>query len=265
MLAAWAFKRLGDRRGAPVPFFMELPPYRLPAPRAVLVAMWSSARAFLCKCSTVIVGTSIVLWLLLNLPLHTNAQLHAAGVDTADSVAVSAYDVDHSYAADLGRLVAPVFDPLGFDWRINVGVLSAQAARETFVATLGQVAAAENPEQPDQALRQLTYPEGPRAGLRVFTEVRNVGSPVLGGPAAWFLPSLPAAHRAGQRPPGAGGAAGSAGTRLGAADRRIRSRGGPARASAAGPRRDGGRAAGRGGRGRLPHTGGACPGHRREG
>ncbi|MXM65346.1 ferrous iron transporter B [Streptomyces sp. HUCO-GS316] len=169
MLAAWVFKKLGDRHGQAVPFFMEMPPYRLPAPRAVLVAMGSSARTFLRKCSTVIVATSVVLWLLLNLPLHSDAQLRAAGVDTTDSVAVSAYTVDHSYAADLGRLVAPVFDPLGFDWRINVGVLSAQAARETFVATLGQVAAAEDPEQPEQALRTMTYPDGPRAGEPVFT------------------------------------------------------------------------------------------------
>ncbi|MDH6522151.1 ferrous iron transporter B [Streptomyces sp. SAI-090] len=169
MLAAWAFKKLGDRHGDAVPFFMELPPYRLPAPHAVLVAMWSSARAFLRKCSTVIVATSVLLWLLLNLPLHSDAQLRAASVDTTDSVAVSAYTVDHSYAAGLGRLVAPVFDPLGFDWRINVGVLSAQAARETFVATLAQVAAAEDPEQPQQALRTMTYPDGPRAGEPVFT------------------------------------------------------------------------------------------------
>ncbi len=169
MLAAWAFKKLGEPHGQPVPFFMELPPYRLPAPGAVLAAMWSSAHAFLRKCSTVIVATSVVLWLLLNLPLHGDAQQRAAGVDTTDSVAVSAYTVDHSYAAGLGRLVAPVFDPLGFDWRINVGVLSAQGARETFVATLGQVAAAEDPEAPDQALQAMTYPDGPRAGEPVFT------------------------------------------------------------------------------------------------
>ncbi|MGW2785974.1 ferrous iron transporter B [Streptomyces populi] len=169
MLAAWAFKKLGDRHGRPVPFFMEMPPYRLPAPRAVLVAMWSSARAFLRKCSTVIVATSVVLWMLLNLPLPTDARLHAAGVDTTDSVAVSAYTADHSYAAGLGRVVAPVFEPLGFDWRIDVGVLSAQAARETFVATLGQVAAAERPEEPARALRSMTYTDGPHAGERVFT------------------------------------------------------------------------------------------------
>lgn len=65
--------------------------------------------------------------------------------------------------------MAPVFDPLGFDWRINVGVLSAQSARETFVATLGQVAAAEDPEDPGDALRAMTYSDGPRAGQPIFT------------------------------------------------------------------------------------------------
>ncbi|MFD3626865.1 ferrous iron transporter B [Streptomyces sp. NPDC058698] len=169
MVAAWAFKKFGDRHRPAMPFFMEMPPYRLPAPRAVLVAMWSSARAFLRKCSTVIVATSIVLWMLLNLPLHTDGDLRAAGVAPTDSVAVSAYTVDHSYAAGLGRLVAPVFDPLGFDWRVNVGVLSAQGARETFVATLGQVASAEDPEQPARALREMTHSDGPRAGEPVFT------------------------------------------------------------------------------------------------
>ncbi|WP_314220365.1 hypothetical protein [Streptomyces zaehneri] len=65
---------------------MESPPCRLPAPRAVLVAMWSSARAFPRKCSTVIVATGVVLWLLLNLPPHADAQLSAAGLDTLSSV-----------------------------------------------------------------------------------------------------------------------------------------------------------------------------------
>ncbi|QOV33497.1 ferrous iron transporter B [Streptomyces ferrugineus] len=169
MLAAWVFKKLGDRRGQAVPFFMEMPPYRLPTPRAVLTAVWSAAGAFLRKCSTVILATTLALWLLLNLPLHSAAHLRAEGVDTADPVAVSAYTVDHSYAAGLGRTVAPVFEPLGFDWRVNVGVLSAQAARETFVATLGQVAAAEEPEDPGQALRDMTHSDGPRAGEPVLT------------------------------------------------------------------------------------------------
>ncbi|BCJ50190.1 ferrous iron transport protein B [Actinoplanes sp. NBRC 14428] len=169
MLAAGAFKKLGDRRGTPVPFYLEMPPYRLPTARSVLIAVWGSASSFLRKCSTIIVATSVALWLLLNLPLHSPADLAAAGVDARDPAAVSAYTADHSYAAGLGRLVVPVYGPLGFDWRINVGVLSAQSARETFVATLGQVAAAEDAEDPGAALRDMTYQDGPHAGERVFT------------------------------------------------------------------------------------------------
>ncbi|KUL55342.1 iron transporter FeoB [Streptomyces sp. NRRL F-4489] len=184
MLAAWVFKKLGDRQGRVLPFSMEMPPYRLPAPRAVLLAMWSAARAFMRKCTTVILGTSIALWLLLNLPLHSAAQMRAAGVDTADPVAVTAYTVDHSYAAGLGRLVGPVFEPLGFDWRVNVGVLSAQSARETFVATLGQVAAAGDPEDPARALRAMTHSEGPHTGQKVFTP------PVLAALLVYFAYAL---------------------------------------------------------------------------
>ncbi|MEU6538541.1 ferrous iron transporter B [Streptomyces sp. NPDC047000] len=169
MTAAWVIKKITDRGGVSMPFFMEMPPYRLPAPRAVLITMWTSARSFLRKCSTVIVVTSLGLWLALNLPLHSAAELREAHVDTGDPTAVTAYTIDHSYAADLGRFVAPVFEPLGFDWRVNVGVLSAQSARETFVATLGQVAAAQDPGNPTEALRTMTYPDGPHAGERVFT------------------------------------------------------------------------------------------------
>ncbi|GAB1640822.1 ferrous iron transporter B [Krasilnikovia sp. MM14-A1259] len=181
MLAAWAFKKLGDRHGDPAPFHLEMPPYRLPAPRSVLLAVWQPARAFVRKCSTVIVFTAVALWLLLNLPLHSNAELRAAGVRPADR---AAYVVDHSYAAGLGRLVAPVFDPLGFDWRITVGVLSAQAARETFVATLGQVTAAQDPEDPGTALRAVTYRDGPRAGQPVF------GPPTLAALLVYFAFAL---------------------------------------------------------------------------
>jgi ferrous iron transport protein B len=184
MVAAWAFKKIMDRRTLPVPFYMELPPYRLPTPRAVLTAVSDAAGSFLRKCTRIILITSVALWLLLNLPLHGEAQLRAAGIDTSDRVAVATYEVNHSYAADLGHLVSPVFAPLGFDWRVNVGVLSAQAARESFVATLGQVAAAEQPENPAQALRKMTYTDGPQAGQPIFTP------PVLAALLVYFAFAL---------------------------------------------------------------------------
>lgn len=169
MLAAWAFRTIGDRGGPLLRFYLEMPPYRLPSARSVLLSVSHSAGSFLRKCSTIIVTTTVVLWLLLNLPLHSTTQLRTAGVDTGNPTAVSAYVVDHSYAAGLGRLIGPVFEPLGFDWRINVGVLSAQSARETIAATLGQVAKADDLEDPAEALRSMTYPDGARAGQLVFT------------------------------------------------------------------------------------------------
>lgn len=169
MTAAWFFKRLGDRRGVAMPFYMELPPYRVPGTRTVLLSVWQGAKAFLVKVSTIILITTVALWLLLNLPAHSVTQMRDAGVDTTNDVAVSAYTVENSYAADLGRFVSPVFEPLGFDWRINVGVLSSLSARETFVATLGQVAAAQDPENPTTSLESMRVAEGPRAGEKVFT------------------------------------------------------------------------------------------------
>ena len=121
--------------------------------------MWTAASAFLRKVTSIILTTTVVLWVLLNLPLRSDAELAAAGVDTSDDAAVSAYVIDHSYAASVGQAVEPVFEPLGFDWRINIGILSSLAAREMFVATLGQVAAAQNPEDPAPGAAQHDGPE----------------------------------------------------------------------------------------------------------
>ena len=151
-----------------LPFYMEMPPYQVPRLKSVLAEVWTAASAFLRKVTTIILATTVVLWVLLNLPLRTEASMTAAGVDTSDEAAVSSYVLNNSYAASIGRAMEPVFDPLGFDWRINIGVLSSLAARETFVATLGQVAAAEDPEDPGSALEAMRVPDGSPEGRELF-------------------------------------------------------------------------------------------------
>ncbi|PIE28249.1 MAG: ferrous iron transporter B [Micrococcales bacterium] len=168
MVTAWIVKRFTGHSGTQLPFYMEMPAYRWPSLRSVAVSAWDACRAFLRKVTGIILVTAIVLWLLLNLPSPSDAQLRQAGVDTEDDAAVATYVVDHSYAAAVGRAMSPVFEPLGFDWRVNVGVLSSLAAREVFVATLGQVAAAEDPEDPANALDTMTVTEGERAGEPLF-------------------------------------------------------------------------------------------------
>jgi ferrous iron transport protein B len=163
---------------------MEMPPYRVPSLRSVGLAVWDACRGFLRKVTKIILGTTVVLWLLLNLPAPSTSELVAAGVDPGDRTAVSSYTIDHSAAAAVGRFIEPVFEPQGFDWRIDVGVLASLSAREVFVATLGQVAAAENPDDPAQTLKHMTVQSGPRAGERLFT------APVLAALLVFFLYAL---------------------------------------------------------------------------
>jgi ferrous iron transport protein B len=146
-------------RGDLLPFTMELPPYRFPSPTVLLAAMWSAARVFLRKAGTIILGTSLVLWALLNLPLR---EAETRGMTPTDA---GAYVMNHSYAADVGRAIAPVFTPLGFDWRTDVALVGSLSAREVFVSTLGQVSAATDPANPRQALATMTDDHG----HRVFT------------------------------------------------------------------------------------------------
>ncbi len=168
MVSAWFFKRIVGRSGVALPFYMEMPPYRVPRGRTIAVAVWDACRAFLRKVTGIILVATLALWALLNFPIQGPDELAAAGVDPGDSVAVAAHTLDNSWAADVGRAVGPVFEPLGFDWRVNVGVLSSLAAREVFVSTMGQVAAAEDPEDPTAALAHMTHTDGERAGGPVF-------------------------------------------------------------------------------------------------
>ena len=187
MAAAWVVKQLTDRGGVLLPFYMEMPPYRLPRPRAVALMVWDACKGFVKKAGTIITLTTIILWVLLNVPMRSEEQFNAhcatdaecAAVDDPSSSTVkgddgeiitdpeeldklleaqkTSYTMDNSWAAKGGKAVQPVFEPLGFDWRINVAVLSSLAARETFVATLGQIAAAEDPEEPSAHLATMTY------------------------------------------------------------------------------------------------------------
>ena len=191
MAAAWVVKRLTDRGGVLLPFYMEMPPYRMPRLRTVLIMVWDACKGFLKKAGTIITLTTVILWVLLNVPMRSDAQFEdfcasdkecaaiSAAVEKPESSTVkgddgqvitdaeelgklldaqkTSYTMDNSWAATVGKAVQPVFEPLGFDWRINVATLSSLAARETFVATLGQIAAAEDPEEPAAHLATMTY------------------------------------------------------------------------------------------------------------
>ena len=162
MIAVALFKATALRDES-LPFYMEMPPYRFPSVRNVLTTMWASVEMFLKKVGKIILTTTVLLWVLLNFP---SREAETARMDEAQA---SAYVIDHSIAASIGRFLEPIFAPLGFDWHINIGLVGAMSAREVFVATLGQVASAADPENPHAALKAMTFSDGPHMGQPVFT------------------------------------------------------------------------------------------------
>lgn len=114
-------------------FYMEMPPYRIPTGKTVLSDMWKSTSIFLRKVGRIILVSTIVIWALINF----SSQQHTIEEHHMDKVQAVQYTTDHSVAASTGKAVEPVVSPLGFDWRITIGLIGSLAAREVFVATMG--------------------------------------------------------------------------------------------------------------------------------
>lgn len=138
-------------RGDVTPFLIEFPPYRLPSLKSVGVTMVGRATDFLRTAGTVIVTFSIGLWLCTEVP-------QASIPEGVSEVEAHHLQLEQSVAATIGQFVQPIFEPLGFDWKVTVGVLASYAARETFVSTMGQLYSAEVDES-DSPLRSVLSTE----------------------------------------------------------------------------------------------------------
>ncbi|HTR53219.1 MAG TPA: ferrous iron transporter B [Kofleriaceae bacterium] len=174
--AAWVLsKTIKPLKAKRLPFLIELPPYRFPRMRDVLRMMWGKSSMFLREAGTVILACSIALWALLYFPRALPADApdyraliaHAPDDDARARLVAQeqAAHLEASYGGRLGHAIEPVIGPLGFDWKIGVGLIGAFAAREVFVSTLGVVYAigrdtdAENKPLRD-ALRGARTPAG---------------------------------------------------------------------------------------------------------
>lgn len=148
-------------RGGVVPFLIEFPPYRLPSLKSMGVTMVGRARDFLTTAGTVILAFSIALWILTELP-RTDVP---AGMSDLQA---QQHQLEQSFAADIGKTIQPIFAPLGFDWKVTLGILGSFAARETFVGVMGQIYAADVSES-DSSLRDVLHATMPMAtGLSIL-------------------------------------------------------------------------------------------------
>ncbi len=143
------------------PFVMELPPYRMPTLRVIISHMWEKAQQYLKKMGGIILIAVIIIWALEYFP-------GGAGVSKADRLR-------QSYIGKIGKVIEPVIEPLGFDWRMGVSLITGAAAKEVVVSTMGvlfgSVTADEATPKPDLTarLQTATWESGHHAGQKIFT------------------------------------------------------------------------------------------------
>jgi ferrous iron transport protein B len=128
VIVSWLLKHTLLKAPSP-PFVMELPPYRLPNLSNVGHSLLTRVGVFLKRAGTVILAISILLWALVAFPRASSQ----------GALGSAAAQVENSYAGQAGRLIEPLIKPLGFDWKIGIGLISSFAARETVISTLSIV------------------------------------------------------------------------------------------------------------------------------
>jgi len=150
LAVAWVLKRTVLRGRRPL-YVMELPPYRIPTWRSVLLTIRNRCLLFLKRAGTVILAVSILLWFLATYPaghpetraLEARAKTAAAAGHVAEAAqledAAAGAALRHSFAGMLGQAIEPAIRPLGFDWKIGIGLISSFAAREVMVSTMATI------------------------------------------------------------------------------------------------------------------------------
>ncbi len=191
VLVALFFKKIFFAK-QDVPFVMELPPYRMPTLRNTTVHMWNKSLQYLTKMGTVILAASILIWALGHFPrdvkyskdyatmseqISSNSSL--TNTEKEEQLAQVEIDqeserIEKSYIGQLGHMIVPVIEPLGWDWKIGVSIITGLAAKEIVVGSMGvlyqsDLNADENSVNLKTKLQQQVFTSGPRAGQKVFS------------------------------------------------------------------------------------------------
>ena len=164
-----------------VPFVMELPPYRMPTGKSIMLHMWEKAKQYLHKMGGVILVASIIIWFLSYFPLHSPeeaeidrqiAQVEQVGELSPEQQETLSLLEHHkatvhqknSYIGMIGEALQPILSPLGFDWKMSVSLMTGMAAKEVVVSTLSVLyvgeADDEGSPQLDKMMKEDTYDDG---------------------------------------------------------------------------------------------------------
>ncbi len=174
LICAWVFKKIIPTQEGSF-FLMELPAYKLPRPRNLLTTVFNKSKTFVLSAGKIILAISMVLWFLAS--YGPSEQMAAAeeevgkefnSTDPDFEKALEAYRLEHSYAGHLGKLIEPAIRPLGYDWKIGIGLIASFAAREVFVGTLATIYSLGDTEEPTTIKAKLEKEVDKRTGKPVF-------------------------------------------------------------------------------------------------
>lgn len=156
--------RLSFFKGENSQFLMDLPRYQRPSLKAALRQSWIKGKSFLKKAGTIILGLSLIIWLLSTFPQYqTNSH---EGLNDNE---VAARQLEHSALGRMGKVIEPAITPLGMDWKIGVGLLVSFGARELFVSAMGTLYALGEADEESEGLRErLLSEKDPITGKPIF-------------------------------------------------------------------------------------------------
>ena len=154
---AWLFKKTILCSETPM-LLLELPPYRMPSLTTIGLRMWERAGIFLSRAGTVILALSILLWALVTYPKPSDPKTNPGEA------------LSHSFAGQMGHAIEPVIAPLGFDWKIGIGLIGSFAAREVFVSTMSIVYNVETADKEQtESLKETMRREHRSDGKPIYT------------------------------------------------------------------------------------------------
>jgi ferrous iron transport protein B len=194
-LAAAAVLSRTVLKGKSLPLILELPPYRMPHWGGILRMMLQRSRAFLAQAGGMILVCSIVLWALLTIRSPW-ADAPAPAASEQGTEAVRAEELRSSLAGQMGHAIEPAIEPLGFDWKIGVGLIGAFAAREVFVSTMGVVyGVGGEVDEGSASLREKIQSEQRSDGTPLYTPLMGLSLMIFFALACQCMSTLGAVYR----------------------------------------------------------------------
>lgn len=163
LIIAFLLKRWVRYRGIPIPMILEFPLYRLPSARNLAIVLWTKGTAFLRRAGTYIFLATLILWIFLQFPRNTEME-RLLSEKGASEVEIARFRLEESLAGRIGKAIEPIIAPLGFDWKIGIGLFASFSAREVMISILGTIYSVGNPDPGStplrEALRQDRRPDG---------------------------------------------------------------------------------------------------------